>query len=214
MKKIIVVALLIVGLNNIASAQKTRLNLYTTYVFDDAVDSYYDASSYYSGTIRGGFQGGLGLEFMVDRTKGIELKYLHQNATAPMTYYSGGVKNKDFDLGISYILLGGNNYFKSSGSKVEPYLGGGLGLAVINIKNQTAGGTSGKTLFAWDLKGGTNIWVSDKVGIKLNAELMSAVQSVGGGFYFGTGGGGAGLSTYSSMLQFGLGGGLTFKMGH
>jgi hypothetical protein len=31
--------------------------------------------------------------------------------------------------------------------------------------------------------------------------------------YFGTGGAGAGLSSYSSMLQFGLGGGLVFKLG-
>jgi hypothetical protein len=40
---------------------------------------------------------------------------------------------------------------------------------------------------------------------------MSAVQSAGGGLYFGTGGGGAGVSTYSSMYQFGLGGGLAFQ---
>jgi len=39
------------------------------------------------------------------------------------------------------------------------------------------------------------------------------VQSVGDGFYFGTGGAGAGVSTYSSMLQFALRGGLTFKLG-
>jgi hypothetical protein len=39
------------------------------------------------------------------------------------------------------------------------------------------------------------------------------VQGAGGGLYFGTGGAGAGVSTYSSMLQFGLGGGLTFALG-
>ena len=42
---------------------------------------------------------------------------------------------------------------------------------------------------------------------------MSAVQGAGGGLYFGTGGGGVGVSTYSSMYQFGLGGGLTFALG-
>jgi len=31
--------------------------------------------------------------------------------------------------------------------------------------------------------------------------------------YFGTGGAGAGVSSYSSMLQFGLGGGLCFALG-
>jgi hypothetical protein len=214
MKKIIVFTLLLVGLNNLASAQKARLNLYSGYVFDDAVDSYYDPTSYYNGTIKGGYQYGLGLEYKLNRTKSIELKYLHQNATAPMNYFSSGAKFKNFELGVSYILLGATNSFKASGSKIEPFLGGGIGLAVINIKNPLAGSTSsGKTLFAWNLKGGTNIWVTDKVGIKLNAELMSAVQSVGGGLYFGTGGGGVGLATYSSMLQFALGGGLTFNLG-
>ncbi len=34
-----------------------------------------------------------------------------------------------------------------------------------------------------------------------------------GGFYFGTGGVGAGVSSYSTMYQFGVGGGLVFKLG-
>ena len=52
-----------------------------------------------------------------------------------------------------------------------------------------------------------------KVAIKLQGQLMSAVQSAGGGLYFGTGGAGAGVSTYSSMYQFGLGGGLVISLG-
>ena len=36
---------------------------------------------------------------------------------------------------------------------------------------------------------------------------------MGGGLYFGTGGAGAGVSTYSSYYQFNLGGGLVFKLG-
>jgi len=42
--------------------------------------------------------------------------------------------------------------------------------------------------------------------------LLSAVQSLGGSFYFGTGGSGAGVSAYSTMYQWGLGGGLTLKL--
>ncbi len=56
-------------------------------------------------------------------------------------------------------------------------------------------------------------WVKEKVGIKLQAQLLSAVQSVGGGFYFGTGGSGGAVMAQSSMYQFELGGGLVFKMG-
>jgi len=55
--------------------------------------------------------------------------------------------------------------------------------------------------------------VTERVGIKLQAEVISAVQGAGGGFYFGSGGSGAGISTYSSMYQWSLGGGLSFKIG-
>jgi hypothetical protein len=55
--------------------------------------------------------------------------------------------------------------------------------------------------------------VSEKVGIKLTAQLQSAVQSMGGGFFIGTGGVSAGVSSFSSLMQFGLGTGLVFKLG-
>jgi len=42
---------------------------------------------------------------------------------------------------------------------------------------------------------------------------LSAVQSFGGGLYFGTGGAGAGVTGYSTMYQWVLGGGLTYKLG-
>lgn len=212
-KSIILSLALFLMMSNIAEAQKIRLNGYSAYVFDDRVDSYYDANNYYDGTIKGGFQWGVGIEYMVHQTKGIEVKYLRQDAIAPMNYYYNGVQFKEFELGLNYILIGGSNYFKTAGGIVEPYAGLGLGLAIFSIKNPEPGTDSSKEKFAWNVKAGTNIWLTDRVGIKLQAELISAVQSAGGGFYFGSGGSGAGISTYSSMYQWSLGGGLTFKIG-
>ncbi len=60
------------------------------------------------------------------------------------------------------------------------------------------------------LKGGVNIWASEKVGLKLQTNLMSMVQAVGGGLFFGTGGASVGVSTFSTLLQFSLGGGLVY----
>jgi hypothetical protein len=97
--------------------------------------------------------------------------------------------------------------------KAEPYGGFMLGMATINSTNDSLGSGSA-TKFAWGLRLGTNIWASEKVGIKLQMQLLSIPQGAGGGIYFGTGGVGAGVSTYSTMLQFALGGGLTFKLGH
>lgn len=212
MKRIILSFLVTIMVAGLTTAQEIRLNAFSKYVFDDKVDSYYSNTSYFEGKIEGGFQWGLGLEYMAHPTKGIELKYLRQEAQVPMNYYLNGIKTKTFDVDINYVLIGGNNYFKTGG-KVEPYGGLGLGMVIFKIQNPEASSTDDSAIkFAWELKLGTNIWVSEKVGIKLQADLASAVQSAGGGLYFGTGGAGAGVSTYSTMYQFGLGGGLTFKL--
>jgi len=59
---------------------------------------------------------------------------------------------------------------------------------------------------------GVRIMASEKVSIRLHGQLFSPVQWAGGGFYFGTGGGGAGVSTGSTIWQFNLGGSLNYRL--
>ncbi len=199
-----------------AMSQNTRLNGYALYVFDDKFDSYYSGTDYYEGKFKGGLQWGIGLEFLPQAVSGIELLYLNQQTTAPTRYWAPGQiteKNTNFDVGFNWIMLAGNRYVSKPGSKVEGYGGAMLGAVIINVENPDNGSDNSATKFAWGIRLGANIWASDRRGIKLQGQLMSAVQGAGGGLYFGTGGAGAGVSTYSSMLQFGLGGGLSFKLG-
>ena len=199
-----------------ASSQHTRLNGYAMYVFDDKFDSYYDNNNYYEGKFKGGFQWGVGLEYLPHPSSGIELLYLNQQTTALTTYaYPGlvGVKTTNFDVGFNWLMLAGNRYMRKPGSKVEGFGGFMVGAAFINVDNPDNNNSNSATKFAWGFRLGANIWASEKVAIKLQGQLLSAVQGAGGGLYFGTGGGGVGVSTYSSMYQFGLGGGLTFALG-
>lgn len=200
-----------------AMSQNIRLNAYTNYVFDDRFDSYYDNNNYYEGKIKGGFQGGIGLEYIAGPHNGVELLYLHQKTTAPTTYLQtgqiGGVKTSILDLNANWIMLSGNRYIRKPGSKAEGFGGIMLGAAILDAHNPDNGSDNNATKFAWGFKLGANIWASEKIAIKLQTQIMSAVQGAGGGLYFGTGGAGAGVTTYSSMLQFGLGGGLTFALG-
>lgn len=219
MKKTLIACAMLMAIG--ASAQNMRLNAYASYAFDDAVDSYYSNTSYFEGKIKGGLIWGAGLEYLVNPNYGIELSYLRMDTKAPATYYSNqppaGVKSAEFDLAINYLLLGGMRYAKINPS-VEGFGGMQLGVAFINATRPSTaviGETSADaTKFSWGLRGGVNIFPNaGNVGLKMQVGLLSAVQGAGGGLYFGTGGAGAGVSTYSSMLQFTLGGGLVFKFG-
>jgi hypothetical protein len=214
MKKLIFAILTMVSLS--ATAQNIRLNGYANYVFDDQVDSYYgNGSTYFDGKIKGGFQWGVGAEFMVSPFNGIELTYYRQGTSANAAYAStqGSDLNGRFDVNLNWIMLNGARHMRKPGGKFEAFGSGGLGVCIINTTNQKNGNDGSATKFAWQLRGGGTVWASEKLGVRLNLQLQSAVQSVGGGFYIGTGGTGAGLSSYSSLLQFGLGGGLVFKLG-
>ena len=201
--------------NGFSNNKSIRLNVYGSYVFEDSFDSYYDYGNYYQGQTQDGFQYGAGIEFEVHPGSSIELLYLREDTNAPTQYYNGGLFDKyaDFDLGINYILLGGNHSFRKPGSKVEGFGGLMAGMAIVDIKNPQTNYSDSATKFAWGLKGGAIIWASNKVGIKLQAQLLSITQSLGGGVYFGTGGASAGVSSYSSIYQFSLGGGLVFQLG-
>ncbi len=187
-----------------------RLNAYTLYAFDDHVESYYTDSYYYSGELKGGFEWGGGLEYMLRPAQSIELSYLRLDSKAYITDYNLISNVYDLSVASNYIMIGSNRYFGMN-PKVEPYAGVNLGMAVFSVENSNTNKTGSATKFAWGLKAGLNVWASEKVGIKLQGGLLSAVQGAGGGLYFGTGGAGAGVSTYSTFYQFHLGGGLTFN---
>jgi hypothetical protein len=189
-----------------------RLHGYATYAFDDNhVDSYYSESSYFDGAVNGGFQWGGGLEYMPAPTIGVEFTYLRLDSKAPMNYYDGGSQFTTFDLAHNYLFLSFNKYLPVN-PKVEPFGGMQLGMGIYNVENPENGYTASGTKFAWGIKAGANVWASEKVGIKFQLGLLSAVQAIGGGIYFGTGGAGAGVSGFSTYWQFSLGGGLVFRL--
>lgn len=188
-----------------------RLNAYGHYVFSDNVDSYYDANNFYNGHVKDGFQWGVGAEFMLRPEYGVEISYLREDTKANLKSSKYPTRYHDYDLALNYILLSGTRYFRKPGGRVEGFGGLGAGVGIFNAKDPSDGKTANLTKFAWQIRGGAIIWASESVGIRLQAQLQSAVQSIGGGLYVGTGGAGAGVSSYSSIYQFGLGGGLVFK---
>lgn len=217
MKKLLVVIICLSGSYLFAqtgsqSGPSVRLNGYTTYAFaDNHVDSYYSDTQYFDGSIEGGFQWGGGLEVLPAPYIGVELMYLRLDTKAPLEYYDNTIQYTTFDLASNYLFLAFNKYVNIN-PKVEPYGGMMLGMAIYNVENPDNSNSGSATKFAWGIRAGSNIWVNERVGLKIQAQLLSAVQAIGGGIYFGTGGGGAGVSGFSTYYQFNLGGGLVFRL--
>jgi len=216
MRRLIIFLILLGSLSHAAQSQEIRVNTYGGYIFKDQVDSYFSSSSFYDGVIQDGFRWGLGFEYVIPDKGGLELQYLRQDTNAPTIYQSGNIFNgelqlTDFDLGLNWIMLNGTRYFVVN-DKIEPFGGVGVGLGIFSIKNPDNNNQRTSTKFSWNVRGGSNFWLSPKAAIRLQASLFSAVESVGGGFYFGTGGSSAGLNTYSTKYQFGLEGGLVFRI--
>ena len=217
MKKVLLLITAFIALSHVSKAQNVRLNGYAAYSFSDKFDSYYDPSNYYNGRINDGFQWGAGVEFMPSPYAGIEVSYYRKSTTAPTNYLSqGGIfqtpRTTNFDLNLNHILLNGTRYLRQEGSPIEGFGGFSLGASILDIRNPDNGVTNSITKFCWGARAGLNIWIVPQVALKFQAQLLSVVQSMGGSFYFGTGGSGVGLSSYSTVYQFSLGGGLVFNI--
>lgn len=191
------------------------LNVYGNYVFDNSFDARFDNNSYYDGTIKGGFLWGVGAEYRMAPESGIELSYLRHDTNAPTTYVlwpNPEIQFADFDLAVNYIMLGGLRHVMLGSGNIEAQGGLMAGVMFADATNPDNGISNNVTKFAWGIKGGLTFWASERAGIIVHAQLLSAVQAAGGALYFGGGGSGAGVSTYSTLYQFGFGGGLAIKL--
>jgi hypothetical protein len=208
MKKIaLIFSLLTVSL--FAFSQEVRLNLYSGYVFDDAVDSRYDAFNYYAGTVKGAYQWGAGMEVMAAPKTGIEASFQRMNTTMPLNYYKVGAQSTTFNLSMNQLMLGVNRYYRADGSMAEFFTGAQVGMLVAGWKNPTSYQHGTLEKLSWGLKAGLNIWPMENVGIKLQAQFQSTYRAIGDAFYYSSSA--SGITTASSLYQIGIGGGVIFR---
>jgi len=180
-------------------------NVYGGYTFSSRINFDYGHA-----TIGEGFEYGAGLEFFPIKSSSLEIKYLRMD-TSLLVYKSNGDRLgssfTDDKAAINYIVLGGNHYF-DRGKKVTPYLGAGIGIAILENPNHDS-----DTNFVWEIKGGVKIKTASIVSIGLQASLKSMFVNTDYGSYIGgywvpnTG------SNYGTSFQFGLGAvvGFNFK---
>jgi hypothetical protein len=208
MRKGIILTGFLITLAVAAWAQPTiTLMTFESYTFADKFDTEYG-----TGKIQDGFQWGAGLEFGLAETAAVELIYQRLDTDAYYdTYYSlGGTQRLEGQVGINYVMLGFTKYAPFS-EKVAGFGTLDLGVGWMEISEDLD--TSGTpTKFSWGGRLGVRFMASEKVSLRIHTQLFSPVQWSGGGFYFGTGGAGAGVTTGSTIYQFNLGGSLNFRL--
>jgi len=213
MKKIFLL-LVLAGTMTTMMGQHARLNFYGAYTFDDGFDVVNDANTFYNGTVKGGVQWGAGLEYLFNKQSSAEVLWLHRSTTVPANFKFGSntqLRSETFDLKHDFIMLSGDGHF-GGGGKAEGYAGVMAGVLISNLEAPSLGKSSNNTNFAWGGRVGTNIWFSPKLGLKLQALILSASRATGGDYYWSWYGP-IYLTEYSTLWQFSLGGGLTFKLG-
>jgi hypothetical protein len=193
---------LLITVSVIAQAQPTiTLLTFESYTFSDKFDTEYG-----TGRIEDGFQWGGGLEFGLSETVAVELIY--QNLKTDVNYQ--GINDRYYGkVGFNYVLLGGTKYAPLN-DKVSGFGTFNAGVGWSNPDESLDSESVTKLTLGGRL--GIRIMASEKVSLRIHAQLLSPVQWAGGGFYFGTGGSGAGVSTGSTIWQWNLGGSLNYRL--
>lgn len=112
------------------------------------------------------------------------------------------------DVKMNYYMLGFN--MEASEGPAVPY-----GLVNIGVLNLQGVQTSfSENWFTVGLGGGIKYYLSDNIGIRLQARLLLPMQFGGVGFGCGSGAGcGTGVSTYTTTIQGDFTGGVILKIG-
>jgi hypothetical protein len=190
---------LLIFLSSASYAQHLELTAFGGGTFAAGLNNY--STYYHKAQIGGSWHFGGALDFFLQPNASINITVYDQPTTGYL-YGNAGYKNVSTPMSMTYILAGFNRYVGQE--KVHGFGGIGLGAVII-----AASGYSSATKFAIDLHAGVKFDASDHVGIRLQVQLDAPVD--GGGFGIGTGG--VGVSTYSSIFQFGGNLGIVFRFG-
>jgi len=157
---------------------------------------------------------GVALDWALGPGQQVELLWVYSatdvrlRATAP-----GATGSSAFPVDSHYFQLGG--LYAVSRGKLEPFVSGSLG-AALYLPGTIAldgGGTLSPAAtwrFAFTLGGGVKIWLSDAIGLRLQARLLAPVLFSGGAFYSGPGGATLAVSGGIPFVQGDFTAGLVF----
>lgn len=128
----------------------------------------------------------------------VEFTYLRSDTEGQFRY--GGTIGDKTPLSSNYIQLGGLQEMDMG--ILSPFITVAGGLAVWSPKNSSDFSTY--TQFAFSFGGGTKIWITDNIGLRIQATMLMPLVwgGVGFGCGIGTGGSSCGANVYTRITPF------------
>ncbi|NVK26872.1 MAG: porin family protein [Flavobacteriia bacterium] len=140
---------------------------------------------------------GFGLDFGLNRSIGFNILYTYQGTDLKFEQRGSFGSETITRMNVNYIMAG-SSYHLETNSKVTPFGGVLVGLAIFDPANPLY---DTETFFAFGGQVGARLALSDRFGINLRTQLLAPVQGLGAGLWCGGGGCDVGLSAVSSILQ-------------
>ncbi|MCL6259044.1 porin family protein [Aquiflexum sp. TKW24L] len=148
------------------------------------------------------------LGFSLNKNMEIELSYNYMSTRA--TASSPLITNRvDVRTNVHYAMIGANRLFPTSDAMTF-FAGFKMGTGTLAFPDREYRNI---TKFSLGFQGGMKYFATERIGIRLQANLMMPVLAAGGSLWWSPGGGTAvGLSTFSPIVQFGFTGGIIFRL--
>lgn len=185
------------------SQAQVEITPFTGYTFDHSFPILGGRATLGGGQTFGGMLG-----FGLNEFAEVELLYSYQggNSTARSSSLSNDVRTR---TAAHYALIGVNRLFPTS-SQMAFFTGLKVGTGTLaSLDNDF----TNITRFAVGINGGMKYFFTEKVGLRLQANLMMPISNVGANLWWSPGGGTqVGVSGWSSVIQFGFTGGLVFRL--
>ena len=198
MKKLTLFILMIIGFTSFA---QTDISVYGGYQFGSKAYGY-------NGTLRlkGNANYGVIAEFGVAPDLMVQLQWMGSATQATLEgpiydYFST-------DVNVNYYQVGMIRPFPVN-EKVEAFGNFTLGATQFAMQDQLY---NDEWRFSITAGLGAKIWLSDKIGIRLQARLLAPINWGGLGFFCGTGGCGSSVNAGSTFISGDVSGGLVFRL--
>ena len=200
MKNIFIVMAISLALAHSISAQKVEITPHYGY----QVGAKYN---YYGGYIKLKSSDQYGLTFGINATDDITLEFMwaQQNSSVRIKDFQFYPSETELtDVVVNHYQLGAIHMFGYN--EARPFIGLSAGWSTFNPDIDLYDGT---TTFTLGISGGLKYFFTNRIGIRIQSQLLMPVSW--GGVYVGSGGGG--VTAGGSILQLNFSGGLIVGLG-